>query len=135
MPGARPTAARVLLTSARTSLEVVRSRAAVVPWNRLVKQGRQFHPPLDGPHQAGDPRNSQEPYGQYKRECEDAILAAHPGDFASIASALKQVFIRTGWRIVENEDYVHDQRLAGGGALVPPLSARLAPLVRALPGT
>jgi dTDP-4-dehydrorhamnose reductase len=56
-------------------------------------------------------------------------------DFAAIARALKRVFDRPAWRIVENEDYAHDQRLAGGGALVPPLSARLAPLVRAPPGT
>ena len=169
-----------------------------------------FHHLPDGPHQAGDPRNSEEPYGQYKRECEDAILAAHPGaciarigwqidpeqrgnnmlfaldqwqeregrvsasrawrpacsfmedtaaallrllkspvavvthidsnadeghEFAAIARALKQAFDRPAWRIVENEDYAHDQRLAGGGALVPPLSARLAPLVRVPPGT
>ncbi|MFM8641672.1 MAG: dTDP-4-dehydrorhamnose reductase, partial [Phycisphaerales bacterium] len=51
-------------------------------------------------------------------------------DFAAIARALKQVFGRAAWRVVENEDYAHDQRLAGGGALVPPLSAWLAPLAR-----
>jgi dTDP-4-dehydrorhamnose reductase len=187
-------ARQLALHACRNSVPLVFTSTAMV-----------FHRLPDGPHHSGDPRNSQEPYGQYKRECEDAILAAHPGacvarigwqidperrgnnmlfaldqwqeregrvsasrawrpacsfmedtalallhllqsqaagvrhidsnadeghGFAAIAGALRQVFNRTAWRIVENEDYVHDQRLAGGGALVPPLSARLAPLER-----
>jgi hypothetical protein len=50
-------------------------------------------------------------------------------NFASIVRALKHVFNRTNWNILEHEDYVHDQRLSGGGTLVPPLSARLPPLM------
>jgi dTDP-4-dehydrorhamnose reductase len=162
-----------------------------------------FHNVPDGPHLIGDERNAQDPYGQYKRECEDAISSscAHaciarigwqidplqpgnnmllaldqwqakegrvsasrawrpacsfmedtatallnllrapvPGvthidsnadegyDFASIARALKHVFERDAWTIHQTEDYVHDQRLAGGGDLVAPLSSRLQPL-------
>lgn len=162
-----------------------------------------FHHVPNGPHRAGDPPNAQEPYGRYKRDCEDAILAAYPEacvarigwqidptqrgnnmlfaldqwqakegrvsasrawrpacsfmddtalallrlfrtpvggithidsnadeghDFASIARALQQAFHRSAWHIHENEDYLHDQRLEGGGAVVPPLSVRLPPL-------
>jgi dTDP-4-dehydrorhamnose reductase len=162
-----------------------------------------FHHVPNGPHAVDDDRNAQDPYGQYKRECEDAILASHPGasvvrigwqidavrtgnnmlmaldqwqatqgkvsasrvwkpacsfmidtaaalarlllepvpgvshvdsnaqeghDFAQIARALKVAFHRDAWDIHVHEDYAHDQRLLGGGALVPPLSARLASL-------
>lgn len=165
-----------------------------------------FHHHPDGPHGVGDERNAQDDYGQYKRGCEDAILAAcpraciarigwqidphQPGnnmllaldrwqaqsgrvsasrawrpacsfmqdtaagllsllrqpvpgvthidsnadeghDFASIAQALKQVFQREAWAIHPTEEYAHDQRLAGGGARVPPLSQRLPPLGQA----
>jgi hypothetical protein len=38
-------------------------------------------------------------------------------------------FGRDHWDIHVHEDYAHDQRLLGGGALVPPLSARLASLL------
>lgn len=165
-----------------------------------------FHHVPDGPHRPDDERTAQEPYGRYKRDCEDAILQACPEagvvrigwqidpdrrgnnmlfaldqwqqnegrvsasrawrpacsfmqdtaaamlrllrapvagvthidsnadeghDFASIARALRQVYGRDAWNVQPNEDYVHDQRLAGGGALVPPLSVRLPPLRRA----
>jgi dTDP-4-dehydrorhamnose reductase len=49
-------------------------------------------------------------------------------DFAQIAQALKLTFRREAWDIHIHEDYAHDQRLQGGGAFVPPLSARLASL-------
>jgi len=49
-------------------------------------------------------------------------------NFASIARALKQVFSRHAWNVVETEEYVHDQRLVGGAKFVPPLSVRLSPL-------
>jgi dTDP-4-dehydrorhamnose reductase len=48
-----------------------------------------FHHEPDGPHAPGDARNAQDGYGQYKRGCEDAVLAAHPG--ASV--------VRIGWQI------------------------------------
>ena len=48
-----------------------------------------FHHEPDGPHAPGDARNAQDGYGQYKRTCEDAVLAAHPG--ASV--------VRIGWQI------------------------------------
>lgn len=162
-----------------------------------------FHHVPNGPHAVGDKRNAQDGYGQYKRACEDAVLAAYPGaslvrigwqidplqkgnnmlmaldrwqleqgcvqasrswrpacsfmedtavalaglmtapvpgalhvdsnaeeghDFAQIAQALKQAFGRVAWDIRTTEDYVHDQRLSGGAAMVPPLSARLRSL-------
>jgi len=46
-------------------------------------------------------------------------------DFVAIARALQQRFARGHWRVQADGDYVHDQRLVGGQALVPPLSARL----------
>ena len=49
-------------------------------------------------------------------------------DFAQIARALKLTFHREAWDIHVHQDYVHDQRLRGGSALVPPLSARLTSL-------
>jgi dTDP-4-dehydrorhamnose reductase len=49
-------------------------------------------------------------------------------DFAQLAGALKVTFHREAWAIHVHEDYTHDQRLLGGDALVPPLSARLASL-------
>jgi dTDP-4-dehydrorhamnose reductase len=163
-----------------------------------------FHHAPDGPHGVDDERNAQDDYGQYKRACEDAVLASHPGasvvrigwqidavqpgnnmlmaldqwqasqgkvaasrawkpacsfmsdtaavlarlilqpvpgvshvdsnadeghDFAQIVRALKVQFGRDHWDIHVHEDYAHDQRLLGGGALVPPLSARLASLL------
>ncbi len=128
-----------------------------------------FHHIPDAPHQVDDQRNSRDPYGQYKRECEDAILHANPHacvarlgwqidavrmgnnmlfaldrwqategrvdsnadeghSFARIVQAMKQVFGRTASNLHEHEGDVHDQRLSGGGALVPPQSARLPPL-------
>lgn len=164
-----------------------------------------FHHLPNGPHRVGDERNAEDAYGQYKRDCEDAILGAcphacvarigwqidaqRPGnnmlvaldqwqakdghiaaseawlpacsfmddtaealvellrdavpgvthidsnadeghDFASIARALKQVYQRDAWTIRPTMAYVHDQRLVGGGTLVPPLSRRLPPLGR-----
>jgi len=165
-----------------------------------------FHHVPNGPHGVDDERNSPDSYGQYKRECEDAVLHANPAacvarlgwqidavqpgnnmlvaldrwqvtegrvaasrawrpacsfmedtadailsllltraagvrhidsnadeghNFASIVRALKHVFNRNSWNIHEHEEYVHDQRLGGGGTLVPPLSARLPPLMSA----
>lgn len=55
-------------------------------------------------------------------------------DFASVAGALKRVFKRDTWIIHQTRDYAHDQRLFGGGALVPPLSARLPPLTHTRSG-
>ena len=52
-------------------------------------------------------------------------------DFASIVAALRQNFQRHAWIIETTRDYLHDQRLVGGGALVPPLSERLLLLKRA----
>lgn len=46
-------------------------------------------------------------------------------DFAQIVRALKVQFGREAWNLHVQEDYVHDQRLRGGGARVPPLSQRL----------
>lgn len=43
----------------------------------------------DGPHAIDAERNSQDPYGQYKIACEDAVRSAYPG--ASVA--------RIGWQI------------------------------------
>jgi len=45
--------------------------------------------------------------------------------FDRIVLALKQAFGRRQWQVQLNEDYRHDQRLAGGGARLAPLSARL----------
>ena len=52
-------------------------------------------------------------------------------DFASIVAALRQNFQRHAWIIETTRDYLHDQRLVGGEALVPPLSERLPALKRA----
>jgi dTDP-4-dehydrorhamnose reductase len=162
-----------------------------------------FHHRPDGPHRIGDERNAQDPYGRYKRECEDAVLNSYPRasvvrigwqidphqpgnnmltaldqwqakdgrvsaseawrpacsfmedtaaalihllreprpgvthidsnaaeghTFLNIARALKHVCGRDAWHIESTKEYVHDQRLAGGEALVPPLSERLPPL-------
>lgn len=167
-----------------------------------------FHRVPDGPHAAGDERNTQDPYGEYKRECEDRVLAAHPGatvarlgrqivprqqgnnmlmaldewqsskgviaasrlwrpacsfmedtavaladllldpglrvlhldsnageghSFDAIARALQRSFGRAHWRISPDDDYKHDQRLAGGCARVPTLSERLPALVDRFP--
>jgi dTDP-4-dehydrorhamnose reductase len=46
--------------------------------------------------------------------------------FDRIVQALKHSFGRDHWQIHVHEDYRHDQRLAGGGRRLPPLSARLA---------
>ncbi len=164
-----------------------------------------FHHQPDGPHRVADERTAQDAYGQYKRDCEDAVLgacpqasvarigwqidaerpgnnmlaaldqwqakdgrvaastawrpacsfmddtavalvklliAAVPGvthidsnadeghNFASIARALQQTFGRRGWKVEPTDTYVHDQRLVGGGAWVPPLSTRLPVLAR-----
>lgn len=165
-----------------------------------------FHHVPNGPHAVDGDRNAQDAYGQYKRACEDAVMASHPGasvvrigwqidpdrpgnnmlmtldqwqatqgrvsasqawipacsfmadtaaalarlllqpvpgvshvdsnadeghDFAQIVGALKVAFHRDAWDIHVHEDYAHDQWLFGGGALVPPLSARLAMLLPA----
>lgn len=162
-----------------------------------------FHHQPDGPHRIADERNAQDPYGQLKRDCEDAVLSAcphacvarigwqidpqRPGnnmltaldqwqardgrisaseawrpacsfmqdtaavlvryvrervsgvrhvdsnadeghDFVSIVRALKEACRRDAWIIEPTRDYIHDQRLLGGGEHVPPLSARLASL-------
>ena len=50
--------------------------------------------------------------------------------FDQVAAALREQFGREAWQIEVNEAYRHDQRLGGGGALVPPLSARLPGLLR-----
>lgn len=50
--------------------------------------------------------------------------------FDRIVAALQQAFGRSAWQLRVHEDYRHDQRLAGGGARVPPLSEHL-PLLRA----
>lgn len=52
--------------------------------------------------------------------------AAEGHRFDRIVAALKQRFGRHQWQIHVHEDYRHDQRLAGGEARMPPLSARLA---------
>jgi dTDP-4-dehydrorhamnose reductase len=46
-------------------------------------------------------------------------------DFATIVAALQQAFQRHDWIIEPTRDYLHDQRLIGGAASLPPLSARL----------
>jgi dTDP-4-dehydrorhamnose reductase len=48
--------------------------------------------------------------------------------FFEIARALRQAFTRPHWQVVAQDDYVHDQRLLGGGERVPRLSARLPQL-------
>ena len=45
--------------------------------------------------------------------------------FDRIVQGLKQAYGRSAWQIHVHEDYRHDQRLAGGGGRMPPLSARL----------
>lgn len=50
--------------------------------------------------------------------------------FDRVAAALREQFGREAWQIEVNEAYRHDQRLGGGGAAVPPLSARLPALIR-----
>jgi dTDP-4-dehydrorhamnose reductase len=53
--------------------------------------------------------------------------AGHP--FAEIARALGRAAGRTHWPVHEHTDYVHDQRLRGGGEWIPPLAARLPALL------
>lgn len=48
--------------------------------------------------------------------------------FLDITHALKHAFGRDGWNIRAHEDYVHDQRLAGGWPGFPQLAQRLAHL-------
>jgi dTDP-4-dehydrorhamnose reductase len=55
-------------------------------------------------------------------------------DFVQIALSLRIEFGRESWRVHPNADYRHDQRLLGGGALVPPLSDRLVSLKCAADG-
>ncbi|MBT9486524.1 MAG: sugar nucleotide-binding protein [Rubrivivax sp.] len=45
--------------------------------------------------------------------------------FDALVAALQRHFHRPQWRLRVHDDYRHDQRLAGGGARVPPLSVRL----------
>ena len=49
--------------------------------------------------------------------------------FAAIVKALRTQFNCPHWHIREHEDYVHDQRLIGGEAAMPPLSRQLLALV------
>jgi dTDP-4-dehydrorhamnose reductase len=51
--------------------------------------------------------------------------------FDRVVAALQQAHARDSWVLRVHSDYHHDQRLAGGGALMPPLSARL-PALRGL---
>jgi dTDP-4-dehydrorhamnose reductase len=48
--------------------------------------------------------------------------------FASLVQALKLTFGRDAWQVQVHDDYVHDQRLAGGQVRVPALSTRLTSL-------
>jgi hypothetical protein len=48
-----------------------------------------FHHLPNGPHRVDDERNSPDPYGQYKRECKDAVQHANPA--ACVA--------RLGWQM------------------------------------
>ena len=48
-----------------------------------------FHHLPNGPHAVDDDRNAQDSCGQYKRECEDAVLTAHP----------ETSVVRIGWQI------------------------------------
>jgi dTDP-4-dehydrorhamnose reductase len=48
--------------------------------------------------------------------------------FDRIVAALKQAHDRSAWVLRVHDDYRHDQRLAGGGERMPPLSARLPAL-------
>lgn len=50
--------------------------------------------------------------------------------FDAIVYALRERFGRGGWAVRVNDVYRHDQRLAGGAARLPPLSARLPGLGR-----
>jgi dTDP-4-dehydrorhamnose reductase len=50
--------------------------------------------------------------------------------FADIVAALRRACGREAWQLRVHGDYRHDQRLAGGATLLPPLSARLPGLVR-----
>ena len=54
--------------------------------------------------------------------------AAEGHSFDNIVRALQQQFKRCDWRLSVNEDYRHDQRLAGGAEQMPGLSARLPAL-------
>lgn len=47
--------------------------------------------------------------------------------FDELVAALAERFERSSWRLRVHADYRHDQRLAGGDAWVPPLSAWLGP--------
>ena len=55
-------------------------------------------------------------------------VAGHP--FDAVVAALALRFARTAWVIEPNDDYRHDQRLAGHEALMPALAERL-PALRA----
>lgn len=195
--GSEDWAARLAAHAARRGIPFLFTSTAMV-----------FHHQPDGPHGVADERNAQDPYGQYKRACEDAVRAACPAaciarlgwqidprqpgnnmlmaldqwqasggevrasrswrpacsfmedtaaalaglllrpmagvihidsnadeghDFLRIVLALKQAFGREGWRVTATDEYVHDQRLAGGAQRVPALSARLA-MLRQSPG-
>lgn len=47
--------------------------------------------------------------------------------FDELVAALARRFERRAWRLRVHQDYRHDQRLAGGDAWLPPLSAWLGP--------
>jgi dTDP-4-dehydrorhamnose reductase len=49
--------------------------------------------------------------------------------FEAIARALQFQFTRPSWRIVPNDDYLHDQRLHSEVPLAPKLSSRLTTLI------
>ncbi len=51
--------------------------------------------------------------------------------FDRIVAALKLAHARHAWVLRQHDDYRHDQRLAGGAALMPPLSARLPSIASA----
>ncbi len=57
--------------------------------------------------------------------------AAEGHGFDRIVAALQGAYGRDHWQLRVNDDYRHDQRLAGGEALAPPLSTRLPQLLEA----
>ncbi len=67
----------------------------------------------DGPHHPGDERTSQEDYGRYKMECEDAVAAANPAGLIA----------RIGWQIDANGQgnnmlaQLDEQARAAGGVV------------------
>jgi dTDP-4-dehydrorhamnose reductase len=60
------------------------------------------------------------------RRLDSNAVAGHR--FDAIVGALAQRFGRTGWQVEANDHPIHDQRLVGHEALLPPLAARLPAL-------